>query len=220
MKLALVTWFLFVLFYGKAQDQNVQVSGAIGWSAQNEWDEESKMRRKINRGYVVTAIFSSFLGSSAQITNPEIRISKNTTPPKGGRFEVKKSKFVGIGLDVCYTDITMYVEVVDYKGRYNFKYSHKRLSITPIVSLHPFYAMPYNTDLDPYIAFGLGYRKGSKIYTTNTKYGLSSEEEKSFPLTLKLSTGLVYYPIKPIGIRVEAGLGLSNLAVGVVFRLG
>jgi hypothetical protein len=48
---------------------------------------------------------------------------------------------------------------------------------------------------------------------------MNSEDEKSFPLTLKLSTGLVYYPIKPMGIRVEAGLGLSNLSVGVVFRI-
>lgn len=156
---------IFILFNVQSvlsQDQNVQVSGAVEWSAQNEWDEETRMRNKIKRGYVVSSLLLSFLGSPSQIENPEIRISKNTTPPRGARFEVKKSKFVGIGLDVCYTDITMNLEVVDYKGQYNFKYKHKRLSITPIVSLHPLYKMSYSHYLDPYITFGLGYRKGTK----------------------------------------------------------
>ena len=74
---------IFILFNVQSvlsQDQNVQVSGAVGWSAQNEWDEETRMRSKIKRGYVVSSLLLSFLGPPSQIENPEIRISKNTTP--------------------------------------------------------------------------------------------------------------------------------------------
>ncbi|MBD78969.1 MAG: hypothetical protein CL840_08630 [Crocinitomicaceae bacterium] len=220
MKALIFIPVLFLLNYSHSHAQNVEFSGAIGWSSQNEWSEESKLRRQIKTGYIVRSYLAAFLGYQNTFKNPEIYITKDVAAPRGGRFEIRSSDFISYGIDVCYTNISLNVRVVDSQDSYDFKYKHERLAIIPIFSFHPFHRNKRIKQLDPFITFGVGYRKGTKSYTTYSKYGVDNVEEvKTIPIAIMFSTGVVYYPIKPLGIRAGVGYGLSTISLAVVLRI-
>jgi hypothetical protein len=100
-----------------------------------------------------------------------------------------------------------------------FERQHKKEgSIIPYYSLHPFQNRFSPHVFDVFFNCGVGYRWG-KVRMKKTSIHTAEEyKQRVFPIAITARMGMTYYPIKPLGITFDAGLGLNTINVGLVFR--
>jgi len=71
-----------------------------------------------------------------------------------------------------------------------------------------------------YGGVGIGYNQRHVIINTNIPYFENQNVRGSiWPVAARMELGLTYYPIKPIGINIELGLGGPLISAGIVFKL-
>ncbi|MBG15340.1 MAG: hypothetical protein CL853_03190 [Crocinitomicaceae bacterium] len=139
----------------------------------------------------------------------------------GGTFSYLFTPYIGIGIDVNYSDVcigwyTLGVAQNGVKPRYNHQAGVSNLRIAPRIDVIPF----KRKKITQYFSFVAGYTY-KKFYFTSTQPDRSwSEWGGEIPITLRLSTGAIISFTKHIGLNLEAGVGGGGLLRGgFVFKL-
>ncbi len=147
--------------------------------------------------------------------------TESGTGPNGIRGEYLITDKISIGFDYIYNEVNGegYVDTT----LNNILVTTYTLDIKSI--RHRFLIKAnYHFITKDYINFyggiGIGYNRRKLEFETNIPYFENTNINGAiWPIAARLELGLAYYPIKPIGINVELGLGGPLISVGLVFKV-
>jgi len=145
----------------------------------------------------------------------------NSIGPNGIRGEFLITDKFSIGFDYIYNEVNGngYVDSTLNELLIE-KYTIDVKSVRHRFLIKANYHFITNKHLDVYGGIGLGYNQRNIDIITN----IPSFENKSisgaiWPVAARLEFGLTYYPIKPLGINFELGLGGPIASIGIVLKL-
>lgn len=141
--------------------------------------------------------------------------------PNGIRGEYLIIDKFSIGFDYIYNEVngswyldTTVNDIITTKYTINVKSKRHRFLVK---ANYHFITKDYITF---YGGVGIGYNRRKFEFKTNIPYFQNSNVSASiWPVAARLKLGLSYYPIKPIGINIEVGLGGPLVSAGIVFKL-
>jgi len=141
--------------------------------------------------------------------------------PNGIRGEYLITDKFSIGFDYIYNEVngngyvdTTVNNILEIKYKIDVKSARHRFLIK--VNYH-FISNDY---IDFYGGTGIGYNHRNIEITTNIPYFESKNISGAIsPIAARMELGLTYYPIKPIGINIELGLGGPLISAGIVLKI-
>lgn len=145
------------------------------------------------------------------ITANELGMKSNYFGPLLIKYEYAVSDKIGIGMSFGYT--TVGVSATD-DSNYTYKFKYNKLTATPRVNFH---LGGENEKLDPYIGFGLGYKKVSYSLTTNNP-DVPQIKIPGFPSSFEASVGCRYIFTPNVGAFIEVGAGHGYTQFGLVAK--
>ncbi|MBD80019.1 MAG: hypothetical protein CL840_13990 [Crocinitomicaceae bacterium] len=205
--------FVVLSIGGFSQKGSFILSAYTGFSSYNEHLAKREVKNWLKREYSKTV--SVILFSWKEIPNVKYYISYTT--PIGGRLAFGITHNLTVGAEVNYSRVEVRADFDDEDRTLVFV--NERYNAIPLIIYRPNPRLLVKTGLDFYIIYGIGYRQSKKEYTTIVNGGIVSEEiESGNPFLLKVGVGLAYFPIKPLGIQLELGTGMTNFQFGLIFK--
>lgn len=177
--------------------------------------EEGKSYASIGYGYQLFSVKSLFK-AVATGTN---EIKTTGFGPIVYKYEYAVNEKIGIGISGAYTssNISWTNNTTDALGKnvtYNYKYKYSKFTFTPRLNIH----LTENEKIDPYVGFGLGFKKAAFNLDTNDP---TYTDEIDFPtgkVSLEASFGCRFLFTEQIGAFVELGVGHGFFQGGVVAK--
>lgn len=194
MKKKLIFIFLLALFF------NPVTSFSQGF-------EKGKM--SLSAGYGAP----NFAGILFKTLKTYTGFSSTYVGPYFGKFEYAISDMVGLGMNYAYTSATIkyddyYINAVNTEEPYVAELEFSSMSFLGRVNFH---FSPAKA-LDPYLGFGVGYKKSTYKY-------LDDHSEGSFkspnPFGMDMTFGVRYFFTENIGIYSEIGIAKGLLQGGI-----
>jgi opacity protein-like surface antigen len=178
--------------------------------------EEGKSYASIGYGYQLLSVKSLF----KSVTTGVEGIKTTGLGPIVFKYEYAVSKKIGIGISGAYTASSISWtdnDAIDPNGNsttYNYKYKYSKFTFTPRLNIH----LTENEKIDPYVGFGLGFKKASFSLDTNDP---TYTDELDLPLdkiSMEASFGCRFLFTEQIGAFVELGVGHGFFQGGVVAK--
>jgi outer membrane protein W len=184
--LSLVALFSLSLFSTRSYSQvyepgNVVIDAYYGWPN------------------LFTAVVKSAYESDPSFDQTDIKIG--SIGPLGGKFEYVITPHFGVGLNVNYANTSVKGTTSD---GYAYKASVPRLRVLPTVSIH----IGSSTNIDPYVALGVGYSSMKiKETTDDPNYQEGDLDLKATPVAFRAEFGIRYFFIPNLGVTGQIGFG-------------
>jgi hypothetical protein len=131
--------------------------------------------------------------------------------PVGARFEYMLGDVAGIGLDFFYENHTISsrtkTQILDSHGdlerilTYNYSFTMDKFAIMPRFAFH----VVRGKRLDLYLSAAAGYSRTKFTQYSNDPAGTNESVKLPIPVAVRGTIGMHYYPIKYVGIFLEAG---------------
>lgn len=141
--------------------------------------------------------------------------------PNGIRGEYLITDKFSVGFDYIYNEVngSGYVDTTVndlLMTKYTINVKSKRHRFLIKANYH-FITKNY---LNFYGGVGIGYNRRKFEFETNIPYFQNTNISSAiWPVAARLELGLSYYPIKPVGLNIELGLGGPLISAGIVFKL-
>ena len=136
--------------------------------------------------------------------------------PIGLKYEYAISDKIGIGFSAGYTKSSVTLtDNLSTSGseQYTYKYSFSKLTITPRLNFH---LGGDNKKIDPYIGFGVGFKKVNYGFTTTDSNYKAANISGIIPMSFEASFGCRFLFSENLGGFAEIGAGHGFLQVGLV----
>lgn len=144
----------------------------------------------------------------------------------GGRIEYMVSEDFGIGADLNYEEsgynynqtVSTYDTITStyINGKYNYDYKAKKFRAMFRLNFH----FVQTDKVDAYTAFGAGYKRIKRAYSSNEPNYTESETAGLIPIAFRLAVGTRIYFTQNIGAHIELGaFGGGLLQFGVTVKI-
>lgn len=199
-------------------------------NAQNSKDDDDKCVKKgsiiADAYYGYPYMFGKYVKEIAKESS-DVYTSITNMNHLGGRAEYMITDVIGIGAEYTYAAVfgtyTDTKSVYQGNGNYVDQTNTYHVSITKQRFLAKFNAhFATSKFLDPYATAGVGYKQSVVKSDNPDDQDAVDELNSSFlnviPVAFRVGIGLRYYPIKYVGIGVEAGIGGPIVQGGISLK--